>query len=160
MTARRGPALTVDIIIIRKDGSIVLIKRRNPPFQGEWAIPGGFVEYGETVETAATREAKEETGIEVELTQIVGVYSDPNRDSRGHTVSICFLAREVGGELRANTDANEARSFHPSSLPKRLAFDHEQMLIDAATKNEKRFSAISFPRGAQTRGSSLKTQKE
>jgi 8-oxo-dGTP diphosphatase len=159
MAARKSPALTVDIIIVRKDGSIVLIKRLNPPFQGEWAIPGGFVEYGETVETAAMREAKEETGIEVELTQIVGVYSDPNRDPRGHTVSICFLAREVGGELRANTDAKEARSFHPPSLPRRLAFDHEQMLIDAAAKNEKQFSA-SIPRRAQTRGSSLKTQKE
>jgi 8-oxo-dGTP diphosphatase len=134
MTSRKSPALTVDIIIIRKDGSIVLIKRRNHPFQGEWAIPGGFVEYGEKVETAATREAKEETGIDVELTKIVGVYSDPSRDPRGHTVSICFLAREVGGELKADTDAKEARSFYPSSLPRRLAFDHEQMLADASIK--------------------------
>jgi 8-oxo-dGTP diphosphatase len=131
MMARKSPSLTVDIIIIRKDGSIVLVKRLNPPFQGEWAIPGGFVEYGETVEAAAIREAKEETGLDVELAKIVGVYSDPNRDPRGHTVSICFLAHEVHGELRADTDAKEARSFQTKSLPSRLAFDHARMLADA-----------------------------
>jgi 8-oxo-dGTP diphosphatase len=134
--ARRGPVLTVDIVITRKDGSIVLIRRRNPPFQGEWAIPGGFVEYGETVEQAAVREAKEETGLDVELVRIVGVYSDPNRDPRGHTVSICFLAGEVGGELKADTDAKEARSFASSSLPAKLAFDHAQMLADAEAKKQ------------------------
>jgi 8-oxo-dGTP diphosphatase len=132
--ARRGPLLTVDIVIRRKDGSIVLIRRRNPPFQGEWAIPGGFVEYGETVEAAALREAKEETGLDVELVKIVGVYSDPKRDPRWHTVSVCFLASEVGGELRADTDAKEARSFALSMLPARLAFDHARMLADAEAK--------------------------
>ena len=129
--ANRGPALTADIIIRRKNGSIVLVKRRNPPFQGEWAIPGGFVEYGETVEAAAVREAREETGLDVELSKIIGVYSDPNRDPRGHTVSVCFLANEVGGELRADTDAKEAKSFASSSLPSKLAFDHGRMLADA-----------------------------
>ncbi|WXG45160.1 MAG: NUDIX hydrolase [Candidatus Atabeyarchaeum deiterrae] len=133
--ARRSPALTVDIIIVRKDGSVVLVKRLNPPFKGEWAIPGGFVEYGETVEAAAMREAKEETGIDVQLTRIVGVYSRPDRDPRGHTVSVCYLARELGGELRADTDAKEARSFNRNSLPRRLAFDHDQMLIDAGIRD-------------------------
>jgi 8-oxo-dGTP diphosphatase len=132
--ARRSPALTVDIVIIRKDGSIVLVKRRNSPFQGEWAIPGGFVEYGETVQAAAIREAREETGLDVELDKIVGVYSDPNRDPRGHAVSICFLAHEVRGQLRANTDATEAKGFRLSSLPSRLAFDHAQILADAVFK--------------------------
>jgi len=129
--ARRSPLLTVDIIITREDGSIVLIRRRNPPFQGQWAIPGGFVEYGETVEEAAVREAKEETGLDVELIRMIGVYSDPNRDPRGHTVSVCFLAREVGGQLKADTDAKEARRFASSSLPTTLAFDHARMLADA-----------------------------
>lgn len=82
----RNPALTVDIVIKREDGSIILVKRLNPPFKDEWALPGGFVEYGETVETAAKREAKEETGVEIELIRIIGVYSAPNRDPRGHTV--------------------------------------------------------------------------
>jgi len=131
----KSPALTVDIIIVSKDGSIVLVKRLNPPFKDDWALPGGFVEYGETVETAAAREAKEETGIDGELIKIVGVYSTPNRDPRGHTVSICYLARDVGRELRANTDAKDARVFQPSSLPKKLAFDHEKMLIDAGIRN-------------------------
>jgi 8-oxo-dGTP diphosphatase len=131
---RKGPALTVDIVIRRNDGSVVLVRRRNSPFKGEWALPGGFVEYGETVEAAARREAKEETGLDVELVKIVGVYSDPNRDPRGHTVSICFLAREVGGELRADSDAKDAKSFHPSSLPPRLAFDHLRILADAGVK--------------------------
>ena len=132
--ARRSPSLTVDIIIIRKDGSAVLVKRRNPPFQGEWAIPGGFVEYGETVEAAAIREAREETGLDVELVRIVGVYSDPNRDPRGHTVSICFLANEVAGVLRADSDAREAKSFDAQSLPPRLAFDHHRILMDAGLR--------------------------
>jgi len=138
--ARRSPGLTVDIIIKRKDGSTILVKRLNPPFKGDWALPGGFVKYGETVEAAAVREAKEETGIDIELTKIVGVYSAPNRDPRGHTVSICYLAQEVGGELRADTDAKEAKSFQPSSLPKKLAFDHGKMLIDAEIRNGKGFS--------------------
>jgi len=137
---RKSPVLTVDVIIVRKDGSIILVKRMNPPFKGDWALPGGFVEYGETIEAAAAREAKEETGVDIELSKIVGVYSAPGRDPRGHTVSICYLAREVGGELRADTDAKEARGFHPSSLPKRLAFDHEKMLIDAEIRNGKSFS--------------------
>jgi 8-oxo-dGTP diphosphatase len=131
---RKKPVLTVDIVIARSDGSVVLVRRRHDPFKGEWAIPGGFVEYGETVEEAAKREAKEETGLDVELTKIVGVYSDPNRDPRGHTISICFLAREVGGELRADSDAKDAKYFHPSSLPSRLAFDHARILMDAGVK--------------------------
>ncbi|WXG42537.1 MAG: NUDIX hydrolase [Promethearchaeati archaeon SRVP18_Atabeyarchaeia-1] len=131
---RKGPALTVDILIQSHGGSVVLVKRRNPPFKGEWAIPGGFVEYGETVEAAAKREAKEETGLEVELIKIIGVYSDPNRDPRGHTVTICFLARQVGGELRADSDAESVRTFQSSSLPARLAFDHDRILADAGIK--------------------------
>lgn len=131
---RKSPALTVDIIIQRKDRSIILVKRRKPPFKGEWAIPGGFVEYGETVEAAAVREAKEETGLDVELVKILGVYSDPNRDPRGHTVSITFLAREVGGQPMADTDAKEVQAFPSSSLPPKLAFDHERMLIDAGVR--------------------------
>jgi 8-oxo-dGTP diphosphatase len=120
-----------------KDRSIVLVKRLYPPFKGQWALPGGFVEYGETVEAAAIREAKEETGIDVNLIKIVGVYSAPNRDPRGHIVSICFIGREMSGELRPDTDAKEAISFQASSLPKKLAFDHEQMLADAGVRNGK-----------------------
>ncbi len=126
---RQAPLLTVDIVIQRKDNSIILIKRKKSPFIDYWPIPGGFVEYGETVEHAAIREAKEETGLDVEIEKLIGVYSDPDRDPRGHVVSIAFLAKEVGGELMANTDAKEAKSF--KKIPKKLAFDHDKILKDA-----------------------------
>lgn len=129
MEKKRRPLLTVDVIIRRKDRSIVLIKRRNPPFQNFYALPGGFVEYGETVEEAAVREAKEETGLKVKISKLVGVYSDPDRDPGGHVVTIAYLAEEVGGRLRHGTDAEEARSF--KKIPPKLAFDHQKILKDA-----------------------------
>lgn len=126
MGEKKFPSLTVDIII-EKDGGIVLVKRKNNPFKGSWAIPGGFVEYGETVEDAARREAKEETGLLVELKGLVGVYSDPERDPRGHVVSICYSAREKGGSLHPDTDAADVKVF--KEIPwNKLAFDHEKIL--------------------------------
>ena len=125
-----SPRLAVDIVVEFPDGEIVLIRRGVEPFKGKWAIPGGGVEVGETVEQAALRETKEETGLEVELDRILGVYSDPDRDPRGHTVSIVYHATPTGGELRADTDAAEAiktRDF----LKFPLAFDHRQILEDA-----------------------------
>lgn len=120
------PALTVDVII-EVDGGIVLIERRNPPHG--WALPGGFVDRGETVETAAVREAREETGLEVELVRQFHVYSDPERDARGHTVSVVFVGR-AGGEPRAATDAVTARVFSTDHLPEPLVFDHGRILRD------------------------------
>jgi 8-oxo-dGTP diphosphatase len=125
----RRPLLTVDVIIRRRDGSLVLVKRLNPPFKDFYAIPGGFVEYGETVEDAAVREAKEETGLNVRIRRLVGVYSDPNRDPRGHVVTIAYLAEEISGELRAGGDAGEVEAF--KGLPSKLAFDHRKILRDA-----------------------------
>jgi 8-oxo-dGTP diphosphatase len=126
------PSLAVDVVI-KIRGGVVLVKRRNEPYKGRWALPGGFVEYGEKVELAAVREALEETGIEVELQELLGVYSDPGRDPRGHTVSVCFIGKMVGGELRAASDAAEAEIFR--SIPwQELAFDHAQILKDAGFK--------------------------
>ena len=126
----KNPALTVDVIIEYDDGSIILIERGNDPFKGSLALPGGFVEYGETVESAAAREAREETGLEVELVGLVGVYSDPNRDPRGHTVSVVFRGKVTGGEMAADTDAADVvRTADYFARP--LAFDHEQILTDA-----------------------------
>ena len=124
------PLLTVDIIILF-EGKLVLIKRMNPPYQGHWALPGGFVDVGETVEHAATREAKEESGLDVELKGLVGVFSDPNRDPRGHTVSVCFIATGQGN-MEASSDAMDAALFDPDlyDLPP-LAFDHEKIIRDA-----------------------------
>ncbi len=119
------PLLTVDILIVQS-GKIVLIQRRNPPFQGHWALPGGFVDVGETVEEAAVREANEETGLDVELQGLVGVFSDPDRDPRGHTVSICFAALGQGTP-RASSDAQDVALFDLDELPA-LAFDHQHIV--------------------------------
>ncbi len=128
----KGPRLTVDVIVTGKEG-VLLVKRKNEPYKGKWALVGGFVNYGETVEQAAIRECKEETGLDIELEKLVGVYSDPNRDPRGHVVSVCFLAREKGGILKSGTDAADARFF--KKIPwEELAFDHARILKDAGVK--------------------------
>lgn len=121
--------LTVDAIIPYK-GGIVLVRRKNEPFKGKYALPGGIVEYGERVEDAAVREAEEETGLKCKIERLVGVYSDPNRDPRGHFVSICFILAPVGGELKAGSDAEDVKVFKLEELPE-LAFDHEKMIKDA-----------------------------
>jgi 8-oxo-dGTP diphosphatase len=123
------PKLMVDVVIPSEDGKVVLIRRGSEPFEGEWALPGGFVEVGETVEEAAVREAAEETGLAVEVARLVGVYSEPERDPRGHNVSVAFLVLALGGELAAATDASEAALLDPSSVE--LAFDHRRILDDA-----------------------------
>ena len=127
--APKCPLLTVDTIIFA-EGKYVLIKRRNQPFQGKWALPGGFVEVGETVESAAVREAAEETGLDVELIALLGVYSDPARDPRGHTVSVSYIARPTGGSLKGADDAADARLFSPDEQVD-LAFDHGTIVRDA-----------------------------
>lgn len=126
----KTPLLAVDVVALIGDG-VVLIRRANPPYEGFYALPGGFVEYGERVEDAALREMLEETGLEVKLKALVGVYSDPSRDPRGHVVSIAYLAEVVGGTLKPATDAKEAKVFPINSIPEKLAFDHEQILKDA-----------------------------
>ncbi len=121
--------LTVDAII-PVEGKIVLVKRKNPPYRGYYALPGGIVEYGERVEDAVLREAEEETGIKGSVHSLVGVYSDPGRDPRGHFVSICFIVLPEGGEMRAGSDADNIALFPPESVPE-LAFDHNRMIEDA-----------------------------
>ena len=124
----RQPKLTVDVVVeMGRARDIVLVRRKNPPFG--WAIPGGFVDEGETVEEAAKREAWEETSLEVELVRQFHVYSDPSRDPRGHTVSVVFIGR-AEGDPRGADDAKEARAFPRDALPKELAFDHAQILKD------------------------------
>jgi 8-oxo-dGTP diphosphatase len=123
------PLLTVDIIIEMVDRPgrpVVLIERRNPP--PGWALPGGFVDVGETLEQAAVREAREETSLEVTLKTLLGNYSDPARDARGHTVSAVYLA-EARGEPCAADDAAHLALFDPDEAPE-LAFDHARILED------------------------------
>jgi len=124
--AETGPALAADAII-EVGGGIVLIERRfEPP---GWAIPGGFVEVGETVEKAAVREAKEETGLDIDLRALLGVYSDPARDARRHVVSVVFVASAEGMPVGAD-DAARAVVVDPSDPPAPLAFDHARILSD------------------------------
>jgi len=122
----RGPRATVDVVIEVGD-RIVLVRRRNPP--PGWALPGGFIDAGETAEQAAVREAREETGLRVTLTALLGVYSDPARDPRGHTLSAVYVAT-AHGTPRGADDAAEARLFGEGDLPDPLAFDHARILAD------------------------------
>jgi 8-oxo-dGTP diphosphatase len=123
------PKLTVDIIIRMNENcdQIILIKRKFPP-EG-WALPGGFVDLGETVEQAAQREAKEETSLNVTLLRQFHVYSEPARDWRGHTVSVIFVAN-ANGTPCAQDDAAQIGIFTPEELPAMIAFDHRQILTD------------------------------
>jgi 8-oxo-dGTP diphosphatase len=126
----RNPVPTVDIIIElvdRPHRPIILIERKNPPFG--WAIPGGFVDYGELVETAAVREAQEEIGLHVELIEQFHVYSDPNRDPRKHTLSVVFIATATG-EPQAADDAKSLGVFQAWDIPANLCFDHDKILRD------------------------------
>ena len=122
----KTPFLTVDMII-KTEAGIVLVKRRYPP--PGWAIPGGFVEVGETVESAALREAKEETGLETVNVKLLGVYSDPDRDPRFHTVSIVFYG-EATGDPKGGDDAAEAVAYPLDNLPEDIAFDHRKIIED------------------------------
>ncbi|KPK10677.1 MAG: NUDIX hydrolase [Acidithiobacillales bacterium SG8_45] len=124
------PSLAADTIIELTDRPgrpIVLIERKFPPYG--WALPGGFVDIGESLEQAAVREAAEETALTVALTRLLGVYSDPRRDARGHTVSAVYVA-EAGGEPKAQDDAKHVGVFDLDNLPTVLAFDHARILED------------------------------
>ena len=123
----RYPFPTVDIIIEMEGGGIVLIKRKNPPYG--WALPGGFVDYGESLESAAMREAKEETSLKVDLQYQLGAYSDPERDPRHHTISVVFVAKTTGTP-KASDDATDIAVFHAHTIPKEMAFDHKKILQD------------------------------
>ena len=124
-----SPILAVDAVIRDSEDRVVFVQRRYPPFQGFWALPGGKVEYGETVEAALTREVREETGVDVEPQGLVGVFSNPNRDPRGHVVSIVFHATIVGGTLQACSDALDVKWF--AKPPRQLAFDHQLILASS-----------------------------
>lgn len=122
------PLLTVDAIIVC-DSKIVFVRRKNDPFKGMFALPGGFVEVGETTEKAVVRESLEETGLSIEIVKLIGVYSEPSRDPRGHTVSICYLAKGTGIP-KAGSDAAEVALFTIDRIPK-LAFDHNHIIDQA-----------------------------
>ncbi len=124
------PSLTVDCVVFDAHDRLLLIRRKHEPFTDRHALPGGFVDVGETVETAALRELKEETGVEGRIVRLVGVYSDPNRDPRGHTVSAAFLVAADGAIPHAGDDA-AAAAFMADWRELSYAFDHAQIIADA-----------------------------
>jgi ADP-ribose pyrophosphatase YjhB (NUDIX family) len=123
----QNPISTVDIIIEIESKGIVLIKRKNPPYG--WAIPGGFVDYGESLEKAGVREAKEETSLDVKLIRQFHTYSDPKRDPRHHSISTVYIAK-AKGIPKARDDALEIGVFNETNLPEEIAFDHREILKD------------------------------
>ena len=122
----KNPLVTVDIII-EIDDKIILIQRANPP--NGWALPGGFVDYGESLEAAAIREAKEETSLEIELEDQFHSYSDPGRDPRHHTITTVYIAKGIGMPKPAD-DAKQLGLFSKRDLPAPIAFDHAEIIND------------------------------
>lgn len=124
------PYLTTDCVVFDEQGRVLLIRRKYDPFRGHYAFPGGFVEVGETVENAARRELKEETGLDAGELRLIGVYSDPQRDPRHHTVTVAYLAAVTDPKPVAGDDA-AAAEFVADAENEKLAFDHDRILLDA-----------------------------
>jgi len=125
----KNPSITADGILL-KDKQILLIQRKNDPFKGKWALPGGFVEYGEKTEDTVVREVFEETGLKTKICGLAGVYSDPERDPRGHTITVAYVLEITSGTLKASDDASAVKFFKVNKLPA-LSFDHEMIINDA-----------------------------
>jgi 8-oxo-dGTP diphosphatase len=123
------PKITVDGIV-KKEDEIVLIKRKNNPFKNSWALPGGYIEYNERIEDAVVREVFEETGLITEIINLIGVYSDPNRDPRGHTISIIYELKIIKGKLESGDDASDVKFFNLNKIPDNLSFDHKKIIKD------------------------------
>jgi 8-oxo-dGTP diphosphatase len=126
----RNPSLAVDCVVFDAGGRLLLIRRKNPPFQGQYALPGGYVDYGESTEHAAARELAEETGLAAAAVTLVGVYSDPHRDPRGHVVSIAYRIDTASHDPCAGDDA-AAAAFVANWEDLDLAFDHRSIVADA-----------------------------
>lgn len=146
----KKPSLTVDMFIINENSEstdfdidnqkFILIKRKNNPYKDHWALPGGFVDYGESTESAAIREAKEETSIDIELIKLFNVYSKPDRDPRGHTVTVVYLAKGDLSQMKADDDAKEIEIFSFKDLNSiDLAFDHSDILEDIKSYLKSKF---------------------
>jgi 8-oxo-dGTP diphosphatase len=129
----RNPALAVDCVVFDPAGRLLLIRRKNPPFRGQYALPGGYVDYGESTEHAAARELAEETGLVATNVALVGVYSDPHRDPRGHVVSVAYRVETESHVPHAGDDAATA-AFIPDWEELDLAFDHRRIVADAVSR--------------------------
>lgn len=125
----KTPFVTTDGIIL-ENKKILLVKRVPYPFSGYWTLPGGHVDYGETLEKAIKREIKEELGIKVKIKKLIGVYSDPKRDPRYHTVSVIYLLEKPKGKIKLNWESSEYKYFSLSNLPKKIGFDYQKVIKD------------------------------
>jgi 8-oxo-dGTP diphosphatase len=130
----KSPKITADGAIL-VEGKILLIKRKNDPFKNKWALPGGYVEYNEKVEDTVIREVLEETGLRTKIIELIGIYSDPKRDPRGHTVTAVYLLKIVNGKVKGGDDALDARFFDLDNLPE-LSFDHNIIIKDIIRRVE------------------------
>jgi len=128
--APKTPLLTVDCVVVNSDGCVLMIRRKNPPYRGQFALPGGFVDVGETVEAAARRELFEETAVRPRKLTLIGVYSDPRRDPRGHTCSVAFWAKVGRAKAMAGDDAASV-AWVANPLRAKIAFDHRKIVADA-----------------------------
>lgn len=138
-TNPRTPKVTVDAWIQDRKGRVLLVRRGRPPYLGHWALPGGFCEWKETTEKCCAREALEETGLTVRVGELRGVYSKPDRDPRGHNITVVYAASPVRGRAKGGDDAAEARWFTPRDLKKlRLAFDHREIVLEQLARDRKR----------------------
>ena len=129
MKRPKTPLLTVDGVILEK-GKVLLLKRAIPPFKGYWELPGGHVDYGETVESAIKREMKEELGVPVKIKKLLGVYSNPKRDPRYHTAAVVYLLSKGKGKIKMSYESFELKFFDLKRLPKKIGFDHEKVIKD------------------------------
>ncbi len=149
---KKLPRVTVDAFVRDRRGRLLLVRRGRPPFIGSWALPGGFCEYGETTETCCARETLEETGVTVKVGKLLGVYSDPRRDPRWHTVTVLYAARPIRGKALGSDDAAEARWFSEKDLDAlRFAFDHG-MIIREQLRLRRRASPSRRVRRGASRG--------
>lgn len=130
MALPQTPRLTTDCVLFDERGRVLMVRRKNPPFEGQWALPGGFVDIGETVEEACRRELMEETGVAAGALVLTGVYSDPKRDARGHTCSVAFAGRVKACPVHAGDDAADA-AFVADWRKEKIAFDHAGIIADA-----------------------------
>ena len=134
----RTPKVTVDAWIRDRRGRVLLIRRGRPPFEGRWGLPGGFCEWKETTERCCAREAREETGLTVRVGELRGVYSRPDRDPRGHNVTVVYAARPLRGRAEGGDDAAEARWFEERELSRtRFAFDHREIVFEQLRQDRK-----------------------
>ena len=137
---KKIPSLTTDIFIYNDNLNFILIKRKNEPYKDYWALLGGFVEYGESVENAAIREAKEETNIDIKLEDLVNIYSKPNRDPRGHTITIAYTAKGDFKMRKESSDAKDINIFTINEIENlNIAFDHNKIIKDCIKKVKNRY---------------------